>query len=85
MPFYILFHLCCWTEFNSGVLCDVEVDECMSSPCQNNGLCRDEVDGYSCECVHPGFVGTHCEHIACQVSGVQWSVMSCQWVQERGE
>ena len=37
-----------------------DVDECVSGPCINAGICIDSVDGYWCWC-RPGFTGTHCE------------------------
>lgn len=34
----------------SGPLCELEVDECQSSPCANGGRCHDLVNGFSCSC-----------------------------------
>ena len=45
-----------WT----GVLCDVELYECESSPCLHNAVCDDAVGGYTCEC-QPGYSGNTCE------------------------
>ncbi|CAH1789221.1 unnamed protein product [Owenia fusiformis] len=36
------------------------VDECSSSPCQNNATCVDGVTGYHCQC-KPGYSGYRCE------------------------
>uniref|UniRef100_A0A672YPS0 Sushi, von Willebrand factor type A, EGF and pentraxin domain-containing protein 1 n=1 Tax=Sphaeramia orbicularis TaxID=375764 RepID=A0A672YPS0_9TELE len=44
----------------SGSLCEAEVNECMSSPCLNDGICVDEVNRFSCSCVG-GFTGSRCE------------------------
>ena len=38
-----------------------DIDECMSTPCQNNATCIDHVNSYSCDCTGLGFEGTHCE------------------------
>jgi hypothetical protein len=45
-----------------SVLClfTADIDECLSSPCQNGGTCSDEVNGYSCACV-AGYTGGDCE------------------------
>ena len=38
-----------------------EINECISSPCQNGGNCHDQINQYNCSCL-PGFNGTHCEN-----------------------
>ena len=37
----------------------MDINECVSSPCQNNGSCVDLVGGYMCECA-PGHEGDLC-------------------------
>lgn len=32
-----------------GKDCDIDIDECISNPCQN-GNCTDLINGYSCQC-----------------------------------
>ena len=39
-----------------GDQCEVDIDECVSNPCENKGNCVDAVNGYECLC-HPGFIG----------------------------
>jgi len=34
----------------AGILCDLDDDECRSSPCQNKGVCIDLVNSFKCIC-----------------------------------
>ena len=38
----------------------LDVDECNSSPCQNNGSCLERVNGFECGCMS-GYTGEKCE------------------------
>ena len=42
-----------------GERCDIDHDECASSPCLNGALCTHAVDIFSCSCLQ-GFVGENC-------------------------
>ena len=37
-----------------------DVDECLSDPCMNDATCKDELNGYVCNCA-VGYSGNHCE------------------------
>jgi hypothetical protein len=43
-----------------GKNCEVDIDECLSSPCENNGNCTDGDNRYICAC-KDGFMGDNCE------------------------
>ena len=38
----------------------LDIDECLSSPCKNEGTCIDGDDMYTCECL-AGYTGDKCE------------------------
>ena len=38
----------------------LDIDECVSQPCQNNATCIDGINSYTCDC-KPGYTGTLCE------------------------
>ena len=40
--------------------CAIDVDECASSPCYNNGICTDLINNYTCACVS-GYRDYDCE------------------------
>lgn len=44
----------------SGRRCEIDIDECASQPCYNNGVCIDLPQGYSCQCP-PGYSGINCQ------------------------
>lgn len=48
----------CLPGFTGGD-CDVDIDDCISDPCSNNGNCSDGVNGFSCDC-GAGYTGETC-------------------------
>ena len=37
----------------------VDIDDCKSNPCMNEGVCVDGINSFSCDCSH-GFMGDNC-------------------------
>ena len=37
-----------------------DINECASAPCQNDGTCTDNINGYTCTC-RDGYEGSNCE------------------------
>uniref|UniRef100_A0A669F7S0 Neurogenic locus notch homolog protein 1 n=1 Tax=Oreochromis niloticus TaxID=8128 RepID=A0A669F7S0_ORENI len=54
--------LCLFVVFPgfSGNLCQIDIDECASTPCKNGAKCTDGPNKYTCECTE-GYTGKHCE------------------------
>ena len=49
----------CSNSGYEGVMCQIEINECLSMPCGNGGLCHDDVNGYRCSCP-AGYQGSTC-------------------------
>ena len=47
-------------EINFSCFLFLDIDECLSKPCLNGGICYDAAGSYSCKCPR-GFAGTNCE------------------------
>ncbi|XP_041470036.1 fibropellin-1-like [Lytechinus variegatus] len=43
-----------------GQMCEIDINECESNPCQNGATCKDLVNKYRCHCF-PGYMGHQCE------------------------
>lgn len=43
-----------------GQTCEIDINECVKSPCWNGALCFNTMGGYQCKC-QPGFTGQKCE------------------------
>ena len=37
----------------------IDIDDCASNPCKNDGECVDKVNDFECQC-KPGFTGKDC-------------------------
>uniref|UniRef100_A0A8B9P2M6 EGF-like domain-containing protein n=1 Tax=Apteryx owenii TaxID=8824 RepID=A0A8B9P2M6_APTOW len=53
----------------------LNVDECLSHPCQNGATCINNVNSFSCSCP-PGFKGASCEIGDEYLGSFQWVVTS---------
>lgn len=53
--------LCLCAPGYTGAVCDQQIDECLSSPCQHGGICWDQLNNYTCDCSNLFFSGPNCE------------------------
>lgn len=44
----------------SGQHCEVNIDDCLESPCMNGAQCVDGIKNYTCNC-YPGYTGKNCD------------------------
>lgn len=43
-----------------GKHCEINIFDCFNQPCGSYGICKDEINGYHCECLQ-GWEGLHCD------------------------
>ena len=53
--------------YDTGRYCEINVDECASNPCANNGTCTDLIAGYFCTCP-PEYVNYTCATPYCSAN-----------------
>lgn len=44
----------------TGTYCQIDINECLSTPCSNNATCIDLINAYECRCPS-GYTGENCE------------------------
>ena len=44
----------------TGRLCEYNIDDCQSRPCQHGAFCQDSIGDYNCYC-RSGYFGKNCE------------------------
>eukprot|EP01043_Picozoa_sp_COSAG02_P089656 COSAG02_NODE_26606_length_629_cov_1.075472_1_plen_209_part_11 len=47
------------SEMATGGNCDVDINECLSGPCEHGGVCTEQPNAYNCSCV-AGYGGENC-------------------------
>nr|XP_055052836.1 protocadherin Fat 4 isoform X1 [Misgurnus anguillicaudatus] len=76
--FAATFNCSCRTGF-TGDSCDLDLDECDKTPCENGGTCYNNPGTYFCQC-RDGFSGPHCttvdnecQTVMCLNGGTCWN------------
>lgn len=51
---------CVLTTGFTGEMCQIDIDECVSTPCYNGAKCLDRPNGYECECAEGSVIKMIC-------------------------
>ena len=52
--------LCIYDAFGIVICYPGDIDECQGQTCNNNGVCNDGLNTYTCSCFQ-GYTGSQCE------------------------
>ena len=72
---------CICTGDTTGVHCESNIDDCISNPCSNGGVCTDGINSYTCNCTGTGFSGHTCtfpNNQSCTIHGCHYDGI-CQY------
>jgi Notch-like protein len=69
----------------TGTFCQIDLDECLSYPCFNNGRClQSDIGNYTCNCSNC-FTGERCESLkpmctndTCSINGICVEIGPCK-------
>jgi len=53
----------------AGRLCEIDIDECVGDPCQHDGTCVDQANGFTCRCLS-GYTGKLCSETISHANNV---------------
>ncbi|XP_039629002.1 EGF-like repeat and discoidin I-like domain-containing protein 3 isoform X3 [Polypterus senegalus] len=68
-------YICRCQDGYTGVHCQNNVNECLTQPCKNGGMCQDLDGEYSCKCPSP-FMGKQCQMRCVSSLGMEGGVIS---------
>ena len=60
----------------AGDRCEIDVDLCENSPCENGGTCEDHGSNFTCNCP-PGYDGHTCSRLFCKDDTLGRLLVSC--------
>lgn len=52
--------MCDCTAGYTGHICETDVDECASNPCEHGAVCHDDIASFTCDCTGTGYTGHIC-------------------------
>jgi hypothetical protein len=72
-------YTCSCLEGYTGQFCELEMDECGSNPCRNNGTCKDLFNDFLCSCIE-NFDGKQCEEYTFVPTPAPLTNLEWEWI-----